>query len=50
MPPLEMTLSPGRMVVEHQSWEETQQEPGKSSRGRSRRRWEVASMKGLDTP
>ena len=40
MPPLEMSLRYGRMVVEHQSWEET----------RSRRRWEGASARGLDTP
>ena len=33
MPPLEMSLSPGRMVVEHSSWEETQQEPRKRSPG-----------------
>ena len=32
-PPLEMSLSPGRMVVEHSSWEETQQEPRKRSPG-----------------
>ena len=50
MPPLEMSLSPGSMVVEHRSWQETQQEPGKRSRGRSRRRWEVVSTRGLDTP
>ena len=45
-----MSLSPGSMVVEHRSWQETQQEPGKRSRGRSRRRWEVVSTRGLDTP
>ena len=33
MPPLEMSLSPGRMVVEHSSWEETQQEARKRSPG-----------------
>ena len=33
MPPLEMSLSPGRMVVEHCSWEKIQQEPGKRSPG-----------------
>ena len=44
-------MSPGWMVVEHHSWEETQQEPRKRSWGRPRGRWEVASStRGLDTP